>query len=180
MVFSGCCIKLVSNVLRLHVGIEIHGLIYTPTSPASSPSQTQRYPTILRVYGGPNVQTCSNEYKHPKFTRIHLALSLGYCVVLVDGRGSSDRGLAFEGAIKFQLGTVEVRDQVEALIYLALRDNGEDGKVGDIRDFGVNLENLNGAWEKVKVGVGTGRWGAGCIIDLEKIAVTGWSYGKAF
>lgn len=42
-------------------------------------------------------------------------LTIGYAVVVVDGRGSANRGVRFEGAIKNNLGTVEVQDQIEGL-----------------------------------------------------------------
>ncbi|VDN21904.1 unnamed protein product [Gongylonema pulchrum] len=50
--------------------------------------------------------------------------SLGYAVLLIDGRGSSNRGLSFEAAIKNRLGTVEIEDQVEGLREVAKRADG--------------------------------------------------------
>ncbi|XP_070178720.1 dipeptidyl peptidase 9-like isoform X2 [Littorina saxatilis] len=78
-----------------------------------------RYPTVLFVYGGPQVQLVTNSFKGLKFLRLHTLAAHGYAVVMVDGRGSCNRGLEFEGCIKNRLGTVEMEDQVEGLQWLA-------------------------------------------------------------
>jgi dipeptidyl-peptidase-4 len=44
---------------------------------------------------------------------------LGFLVAKFDNRGSARRGLEFEGAIKHNMGDLEVRDQVEAVQWLA-------------------------------------------------------------
>lgn len=79
----------------------------------------QKYPTVLFVYGGPQVQLVSNSFKGIRFLRLHTLSAHGYVVVVIDGRGSCNRGLQFEGSLKDRLGTVEIDDQVEGLLYLA-------------------------------------------------------------
>ncbi|VDK47386.1 unnamed protein product [Anisakis simplex] len=79
-----------------------------------------RYPVIQFVYGGPGVQLVCNMWTlwvtYQKFT------SLGYAVVMVDGRGSANRGISFETAIKGQLiSALEVDDQLEGLNEVAKR-----------------------------------------------------------
>jgi len=46
-------------------------------------------------------------------------ITIGYAVLVVDGRGSSNRGVGFEGAIKEKMGTVEVEDQAEGFAVVA-------------------------------------------------------------
>lgn len=115
-------------------GETLYGCYYKPRN--FDPSR--KYPTILKVYGGPHVQYVSNDYK---MTRLHLNLQLyahlGFLVVMIDGVGSWRRGLRFEGYLKNSMGTVEVQEQVDGLTHL------------------------------IKSG----------IVDPERIAVTGWSYG---
>lgn len=114
-------------------GAEHFALLSTP--PASFPEKTKR-PLILYVYGGPEVQLVKNVWAALpmlKFT------SLGYCVLILDGRGSANRGLAWEGLVKEKMGQEEMGDQVEGLRYVA-------SQTGD-------------------------------LIDLDRVAVTGWSYG---
>ncbi|CAL1543451.1 unnamed protein product [Lymnaea stagnalis] len=79
----------------------------------------KRYPTVLFVYGGPQVQMVNNSFKGQKFLRLHTLAAEGYVVIVIDGRGSNNRGLHFEGILKNHLGTVEINDQVEGLLWLA-------------------------------------------------------------
>ncbi|CAH1131561.1 unnamed protein product [Ceutorhynchus assimilis] len=79
----------------------------------------KKYPTILNVYGGPEVQLVSNTFKGMRQLRMHMLAARGYCVVAIDSRGSQHRGIKFEGYIKGKMGTVELKDQVEVLKWLA-------------------------------------------------------------
>uniref|UniRef100_A0A673HGI9 dipeptidyl-peptidase IV n=1 Tax=Sinocyclocheilus rhinocerous TaxID=307959 RepID=A0A673HGI9_9TELE len=65
------------------------------------------------------VQLVNNSYKGVKYLRLNTLASLGYAVVVIDGRGSCQRGLKFEGALKNKMGQVEIEDQVEGLQYVA-------------------------------------------------------------
>ncbi|RUS69633.1 hypothetical protein EGW08_022607 [Elysia chlorotica] len=96
-------------------GHTAYGLYFPP----HGLEQGKRYPTVLFVYGGPCVQMVTNSFKGQKFLRLHTLAADGYAVVVIDGRGSTNRGLNFEGILKNQLGTVEVEDQVEGLLWLA-------------------------------------------------------------
>ncbi|VDM95738.1 unnamed protein product [Thelazia callipaeda] len=95
------------------------------------------YPVIQLVYGGPGVQLVRNTWS--TWAGFRKFAGLGYAVLIVDGRGSSNRGISFESAIKNKLGTVEVEDQVEGLREVAKRTDG--------------------------------------LLDLNRVAVMGWSYG---
>ncbi|XP_047119036.1 dipeptidyl peptidase 9 [Schistocerca piceifrons] len=78
-----------------------------------------KYPTVLNIYGGPEVQLVSNTFKGMRQLRMHMLASQGYCVVAVDSRGSQHRGLLFESHLKGRMGTVELADQIEVLLWLA-------------------------------------------------------------
>ncbi|XP_077835387.1 dipeptidyl peptidase 9 isoform X2 [Macaca mulatta] len=67
----------------------------------------------------PQVQLVNNSFKGIKYLRLNTLASLGYAVVVIDGRGSCQRGLRFEGALKNQMGQVEIEDQVEGLQFVA-------------------------------------------------------------
>ncbi|XP_041356250.1 dipeptidyl peptidase 9-like [Gigantopelta aegis] len=97
----------------------LHGMFYRPHNYEAG----AKYPTVLFVYGGPQVQLVTNAFKGLKFLRLHTLASQGYVVVVVDGRGSCCRGLQFEGYIKNKLGTVEIEEQVEGLLWLAGQTN---------------------------------------------------------
>ena len=136
-----------------HDGIEINIMTFYP--PNFDPSK--KYPTILYVYGGPHVQLVTNENKSSRYSNLIFGLELGYAVVIVDGRGSCNRGLMFEGWIKHRMGTVELFDQIDALIFMSRG-----------RCIG-KFETVDQAWADLK---GQGGW-----IDTERVVVTGWSYG---
>ncbi|VDL74886.1 unnamed protein product [Nippostrongylus brasiliensis] len=71
------------------------------------------YPVLHYVYGGPGIQLVRNDFStwipFQKYTK------LGFVVVMLDGRGSSNRGTDFEFPIFGKLGQCEVEDQVEGL-----------------------------------------------------------------
>uniref|UniRef100_A0A673CCA2 dipeptidyl-peptidase IV n=1 Tax=Sphaeramia orbicularis TaxID=375764 RepID=A0A673CCA2_9TELE len=72
------------------------------------------------------VQLVNNSFKGMKYLRLNTLASLGYAVVVIDGRGSCQRGLEFEGALKNKMGQVEIEDQVEGLQYVAEKFNFVD------------------------------------------------------
>jgi dipeptidyl aminopeptidase/acylaminoacyl peptidase len=87
-------------------GAEVHGLIVKPASYAPG----KRYPTLLRIHGGPNGQ---DEWGF-SFEREFFAAN-GYVVVAVNYRGSSGRGSAFQKAIFADWGHKEVLDLLGAV-----------------------------------------------------------------
>ncbi|ORY03091.1 alpha/beta-hydrolase [Basidiobolus meristosporus CBS 931.73] len=117
-------------------GTRIHGCYYQPDDYVEG----QKYPALLHVYGGPKGQVVTNTYKCPQFLRMFLATRLGFVVVMIDGRGSSERGLEFEAHIRWKMGTIELDDQVDGLHHL-LKSQDKP------------------------------------MIDTDKIAISGWSYG---
>uniref|UniRef100_A0A8B9KJ44 dipeptidyl-peptidase IV n=1 Tax=Astyanax mexicanus TaxID=7994 RepID=A0A8B9KJ44_ASTMX len=96
-------------------GFDLYGMLYKPHNLKPG----KKHPAILFVYGGPQVQLVNNSYKGVKYLRLNTLASLGYAVVVIDGRGSCQRGLKFEGALKNKMGQVEIEDQVEGLQYVA-------------------------------------------------------------
>ncbi|XP_043268053.1 dipeptidyl peptidase 9 [Venturia canescens] len=119
---------------KITSGDTIYSMIFKP----HNFQRSVKYPTVLQIYGGPDVQLVTNTFKGMRHFRFHMLAAEGYCVVLIDSRGSKNRGLGFESHIRKKMGTVELSDQVEVLRLLA---------------------------EK------TG------YIDLDRVALHGWSYG---
>jgi dipeptidyl aminopeptidase/acylaminoacyl peptidase len=87
-------------------GTEVHGLIVKP--PTYTPAR--RYPTLLRIHGGPNGQD-----EHSFSFERELFASNGYVVVAVNYRGSNGRGTAFQKAIFADWGNKEVVDLLGAV-----------------------------------------------------------------
>lgn len=91
---------------------KLYGMIYMPFNYVKG----QTYPTLLHVYAGPRAQLVTNSYKINKFSRLNILSLLNYCVVVIDSRGSNNRGLEFEAYLKHRMGTVEIDDQVQGLM----------------------------------------------------------------
>ena len=87
-------------------GTEVHGLIVKP----STFRDGQKYPTLLRIHGGPNGQ---DEHAF-SFEREILAAN-GYVVVAVNYRGSNGRGSVYQKAIFADWGGKEVVDLLGAM-----------------------------------------------------------------
>jgi dipeptidyl aminopeptidase/acylaminoacyl peptidase len=102
------------------VGITLNGLIFKPSQLELSENLRLDYQfsTLLYVYGGPKSQLVTNEFQYQKLIRCYLACQLGYIVVVIDGRGTANRGLEFESKIYGELGDCELEDQVEGLNHL--------------------------------------------------------------
>ncbi|KAJ6240397.1 dipeptidyl-peptidase 4-related [Anaeramoeba flamelloides] len=90
-------------------GETIHGCYYEPVN-AKGP-----YKTILKIYNGPHVQYITNSRMMTISLRTQFLVLEGYCVVLIDGRGSWNRGLKFEGYHKLNMGGFELEDQIQGL-----------------------------------------------------------------
>lgn len=93
----------------------LHGMLFRPHNFRPG----QKYPTVLNIYGGPEVQLVTNTFKGLRQLRLHMLAAMGFCVVTIDSRGSQNRGVKFESYIKGRLGTVELQDQVDVLQWLA-------------------------------------------------------------
>src|SRR5690606_31729547 len=95
-------------------GTALFGKLIYPTNfdPA------KKYPVIYYLYNGPHVQLVQNSYPASGNLWYELMAQKGYIVFTMDGRGSANRGLAFEQAIYRQLGTVEMEDHLRGVEYL--------------------------------------------------------------
>lgn len=119
---------------KLTNGELIYGSVFKPEFMESG----VRYPTVLEIYGGPEIQMVSNNFMSLRQPTRHLLSSCGYVVVIIDCRGSGRRGLSFESYTRHRMGQLEIADQVEVLKWLA-KNTG--------------------------------------YIDLNRVAIKGWSYG---
>lgn len=91
-------------------------LYYSILKPADFDA-SRRYPVIVYTYGGPHVQVVNNSWN--RSTVFHQFLQQqGYIVFILDNRGSTHRGTAFEFPIYKQMSRVEVRDQERGVEYL--------------------------------------------------------------
>lgn len=79
---------------------------------------TKRYPTIVYLYGGPNVQLITNTWLGGANLWFHYLTQQGYIVFTLENRGTACRGKAFEQVTYRKLGDVEMTDQITGVNYL--------------------------------------------------------------
>ena len=78
----------------------------------------KKYPTIIYVYGGPGVRNVEARWHYWSRGWETYMAQKGYLLFILDNRGSSARGLAFEQATFHHLGVEETKDQVKGVEYL--------------------------------------------------------------
>ena len=77
----------------------------------------KKYPVIVKVYGGPEVQMVTDSWGVTSLND-QLFAERGYILWILDNRGSWGRGHAFETPIFEHLGQQELRDQLAGVKYL--------------------------------------------------------------
>lgn len=87
----------------------------------------KRYPVIVQVYGGPDVQEVTRTWAP---ATDQLLTQAGYVLFQLDNRGSSNRGVRFEGAIYGRLGSVEVKDQLAGVDWLKRQPFVDPARIG--------------------------------------------------
>eukprot|EP00042_Codosiga_hollandica_P056508 m.814265 g.814265 ORF g.814265 m.814265 type:complete len:384 (+) comp59365_c0_seq17:1423-2574(+) len=96
-------------------GVTLHGLAYRPPAECTSVNGA----TVLYVYAGPGVQLVTNEHKAARLLRMHMLSLAGFNVIVLDSRGSSNRGAEFESILFRSMGRVELPDQIAGLHHVA-------------------------------------------------------------
>ena len=79
---------------------------------------SKKYPVLVYVYNGPGVQLLTNSWLARTSMWMPYLANQGYIVFTVDGRGSENRGVAFEQVIFRHLGDAEMDDQIKGVEYL--------------------------------------------------------------
>jgi dipeptidyl-peptidase-4 len=139
--------------LKNRDGVTLYGAYYPPKSAA----QGAKAPVILMVYGGPTVQTVTNSWNMTADLTAQYLTERGFAVWKMDNRGSTRRGRAFQDPIYHELGTVEVRDQVDGIKFLTAShpeiDGSRVGVTGGSYGGYMTLRCLTEAPEVFHVGV---------------------------
>jgi dipeptidyl-peptidase 4 len=92
--------------------------LYTRLIKPSNFEPTKKYPVMVYVYGGPHAQMITNSWLDGSNLWMYWMAEQGYLVFTLDGRGSANRGFAFESQIHRRLGDVEMEDQLSGVDYL--------------------------------------------------------------
>ncbi len=91
---------------------------------------SRKYPVLVYVYGGPQVQNVRNEWGGADFLWMEMMAEKGYIIFSLDNRGSYFRGHAFETPVYHQLGKVELEDQLTGVKYLKSLSYVDSSRIG--------------------------------------------------
>ncbi|XP_071706088.1 uncharacterized protein [Rutidosis leptorrhynchoides] len=108
-------------------GTVLYGALYKPDEEKFG---LPPYKTMVAVYGGPGVQLVCNSWANMVDMRAQFLRSKGILVWKMDNRGSSRRGLEFEGALKHNFGRFDVEDQVAGAEWLIKQGLAKAGHIG--------------------------------------------------
>lgn len=136
---------------------------------------TKQYPTIVYVYGGPHAQLVTGSWMGGVSGWDIYMARRGYVIFTVDGRGSANRGHAFESVIHRQLGVNEMADQVKGVEFLKTKPYVDPDRIG-VHGWsfgGFMTTNLMCSYPDLfKVGVA-----GGPVIDWEEYEIM---YGERY
>lgn len=107
-------------------GEDLYCRLYKPAG--FDPSK--KYPVIVYQYNGPGVQLINNTWNGGGDLWFQYMAQRGYVVFSLDGRGSTNRGLAFEQSIFRQLGTIEMKDQLAGIAFLKKQPYVDPARMG--------------------------------------------------
>jgi dipeptidyl aminopeptidase/acylaminoacyl peptidase len=102
-------------------GTAINGFVVKPPDFASG----KRYPTILRIHGGP-----VSQYQHEFDFQLQTLAGHGYLVVVANPRGSSGRGERFSAAIFADWGNKDAQDVLAAVDYAVAQGLADPARLG--------------------------------------------------
>jgi dipeptidyl-peptidase 4 len=110
-------------------------------------SASRPLPCVVSVYGGPHVQRVQRTWALTADLRAQRLRQNGFVVVKCDNRGSSRRGIAFEGAVRHDMGNLELVDQATAVSFFS-----------SVPPFSAVAD-------------------VAPLVDSSRVGIYGWSYG---
>ena len=90
----------------------------------------RKYPVLIDVYGGPQIQSVRDEWHGVNFLWDEMMAEKGYIIFSLDNRGSYFRGHAFETPVYHQLEKVELEDQLAGVNYLKSLSYVDASRIG--------------------------------------------------
>ena len=102
------------GILKGNSGEDLYYRVFKPIDFDS----TKKYPAVVYLYNGPHLQLITNKWLGGANLWFQYMAQKGYVVFSIDGRGSADRGFAFESAIHRNCGEKEMEDQLTGVEWL--------------------------------------------------------------
>ncbi len=112
--------------IKNNEGTDLYCRLFKPVNFDS----TKKYPVIVYLYNGPHSQMVTNTWLAGGELWYQYMAQKGFIVFTLDGRGTSNRGKAFEQAIHRQIGTSEMEDQISGINYLKTLPYVDAGRLG--------------------------------------------------
>jgi dipeptidyl-peptidase-4 len=100
--------------VKAHDGVALNAVMIKPPDF----DESKKYPVLVFTYGGPHAQVVLNAWGGNTALWNHSMTQKGYIIFSLDNRGSAGRGHLFEEPIHYNLGAMELADQVEGVAYL--------------------------------------------------------------
>jgi dipeptidyl-peptidase 4 len=97
----------------------LHGALFRPRRGRRAAADP--LPAVVWVYGGPHSQHVRESWELTANPLRQALAAAGLAVVMVDGRGTANRGVDFAAGLNRAFGTVELDDQVAMVDQLAAR-----------------------------------------------------------
>jgi dipeptidyl-peptidase 4 len=107
-------------------GTELYGMLIKPSNFDAS----RKYPVLIDVYGGPQVQNVRDDWGGTGYLWLEMMAEKGYVVFSLDNRGSYNRGHAFETPVYHRFGKVELEDQLAGVKYLKTLPFVDGSRIG--------------------------------------------------
>lgn len=102
------------GTLKADDGTDLYYRVFKPVD--FDPNK--KYPVVVYLYNGPHVQLVRNTWLGGANLWYQYLAQQGFVVFTIDGRGSDNRGFAFESAVHRQMGTLEMQDQLAGVAWL--------------------------------------------------------------
>jgi dipeptidyl-peptidase-4 len=114
------------GTIKAKDGTPLHYRLFKPIN--FDPNK--KYPVIVYLYNGPHAQMVRNAWLGGANLWYQLLAQKGYLVFTIDGRGSANRGFAFESAIFRNVGELEMQDQLDGVNWLIGQGFADKDRMG--------------------------------------------------
>ena len=91
---------------------------------------SKKYPVIVHLYGGPQAQEVRDAWAGSTYLWHQLMAQKGFVIFVLDNRGTSGRGHAFETPIYHHFGQVELADQLAGVAWLKRQTFVDPARIG--------------------------------------------------
>jgi dipeptidyl-peptidase 4 len=91
---------------------------------------SRKYPVLVMVYGGPDVQIVSDAWGGSTFLWNEMMAEKGFLIFMLDNHGAAGHGHNFDTPIYHHFGKAELADQVAGVKWLASQPYVDSSRVG--------------------------------------------------